>query len=65
METWDDVKAFWDYLVFFPYDDEPDYDGVHDGGIKGIRDDAPEQAKKAFEEWQKTQDELKSRHIKD
>ncbi|MCI5592495.1 MAG: hypothetical protein PUG56_02020 [Ruminococcus sp.] len=37
---------FWDYLVFSPYEDELNYDGIHDGGIKGIKEDAPDWAKK-------------------
>lgn len=52
MQNWDDVKAFWDYLDFYPEEDEEGFDGIHDGGIKGIRDDAPGEAKKAFAEYQ-------------
>lgn len=52
MQNWDDVKAFWDYLDFYPEEDEEGFDGIHDGGIKGIRDDAPDEAKKAFAEYQ-------------
>lgn len=45
-------RPIWDdYVIMYPYDDEPDYDGIHDGGIKGLRDDAPEEAKKAFDEY--------------
>jgi hypothetical protein len=39
---------FWDYLEFYPY---KDYDGVHDGGIKGISEKAPNEAKKSFREY--------------
>ncbi|MCD7847530.1 MAG: hypothetical protein LUG49_05840 [Oscillospiraceae bacterium] len=39
---------WWDYAIFYPYDDEPDYDGIHDGEIKGLRDDAPEEVKEEF-----------------
>lgn len=45
------LKKFWQYLVFYPESDEPDYDGEHDGGIKDIREDAPESAKKAYAEF--------------
>lgn len=55
MEVWDNVKAFWDYLEFYPEEDEPDYDGIHDGGIKGISNDAPEAAKDAYFEYVKRQ----------
>lgn len=44
------VKDFWDYLEFYAEEDEDGYDGVHDGGIKGIKPDAPENAKKAYQE---------------
>ena len=47
--------SFWNYLVFFPYEDEQGYDGVHDGGIKCIKDNAPEWAKKAYVEYLKEQ----------
>lgn len=59
MEAWDNVKAFWDYLEFYPEEDEPDYDGIHDGGIKGIREDAPKAAKEAYLEYVKQQGDAK------
>ena len=34
--------------------EEDGYDGIHFGGIKGIRSDAPESAKKAYAEWVKS-----------
>ena len=49
--SWDMVKDFHDYLEYYPCDDEEGYDGIHDGGIKGIRSDAPESAKKAYAEF--------------
>lgn len=64
MYAWDQVEAFWNYLEFYPYDDDPDYDGIHSGGIKGIKPDAPETAKVAFEEFQKMQEEAKRNHEK-
>lgn len=45
---------WWEYAIFYPEEDEPGYDGVHDGGIKGISDDAPDEAKKAFDEYMQT-----------
>lgn len=41
--------VWYEYAIYYPGSDEPEYDGIHDGGIKGIRDDAPEIAKKSFE----------------
>lgn len=55
--AWDEVKDFWDYLECYPFEGEPGYDGIHNGGIKGIAEDAPEQAKKAFVAYQ---EQLKS-----
>ena len=46
------MALFWDYLIFYPEEDEPGFDGVHYGGIKGINDEAPAQAKKAFAQYQ-------------
>jgi hypothetical protein len=64
MESDEKLKIFWDYLVFYPDEDEPNFDGVHYGGIKGIMDDAPDNAKKAFSEYQKDVEELLIRGIK-
>lgn len=60
----DDVKEFWHFLEFYPEEDEEGYDGVHDGGIKGIKDDAPDSAKKQFAEYQKKQVVAKENYIK-
>ena len=62
--SWDMVKDFWDYLECYPHEDEEDYDGIHDGGIKGIRSDAPDSAKKAYEEFKKIDDDAKAKGIK-
>lgn len=51
MISWDEVKDFWDYIEYYPESDEEGYDGEHDGGIKGVRDDAPEEAKKAYRKY--------------
>lgn len=48
------ASVFWKYLEFYPMDDEEGYDGVHDGGIKGIRSDAPLEAKVAYDEFLRT-----------
>lgn len=39
MENFEDVKKFFDYLI------------IDDDGWKGIKDDAPESAKKAYAEY--------------
>ena len=55
MEPYGKLAEFWKYIEFYPDEDEPDFDGVHYGGIKGISEDAPESARKAFAEYQKEQ----------
>lgn len=55
---------WWEYVIFYPREDEPDYDGVHDGGIKGLSVDAPEDVRKAFEQYLKEEAECKLRGIK-
>ena len=64
MHTWDEVGEFWEYLEFYPYDDDPNYDGIHSGGIKGLVADAPDTAKEAFKKFQKMEEEAKRNHIK-
>ncbi|MCD8042453.1 MAG: hypothetical protein LUH10_05255 [Tannerellaceae bacterium] len=57
-------ELFDKYIIFYPDEDEPDFDGVHYGGIKGTREDAPESAKKAFEEYQAELKEAEKNGIK-
>lgn len=52
MEDFEDVKKFFDYLI------------IDDDGWKGIRDDAPETAKKAYEEYMKKQKRFDDEGIK-
>ncbi len=59
MIAFNDVKDFWEYLIFYPYEDDEDYDGIHDGGIKGILEDAPNEAKQAFLQYKKRKQKLK------
>ena len=61
---YEEVKAFWEYLEFYPESDEEGYDGTHDGGIKGIREDAPSSAKEQFAEYQKKLATAKENGIK-
>ena len=55
MLDYNEVKAFWDYLEYYAEEDEEDYDGIHSGGVRGIRADAPETAKQAYKEYLKQQ----------
>ncbi len=57
-------RVFEEYLEYYPEADEEGYDGVHFGGIKGLRPDAPESAKKAYAEWVALQKEYERRGIK-
>lgn len=36
------------YLEYYPGPGEEGADGIHDGEIKGLREDAPEDAREAF-----------------
>ena len=62
--AWDEVKGFREYLEIYPMEDEPGYDGIHDGGIRGISDSAPDSAKKAYAEYEKKRSEWQTRGIK-
>ena len=59
------ILEFDEYLEFYPSSNEEGYDGIHDGGIKGLRDDAPESAKKAFQEYLNIENSLKRSPKKD
>lgn len=51
MENFEDVKKFFDYLI------------IDDDGWKGIRNDAPESAKKAYAEYiEKEKDKRRKGH---
>ena len=45
------VRSFWDYLGYYPDEDEPGFDGIHYGGIKGLRKDATESARKSYKRY--------------
>ena len=51
---WEGVPIFWDYIT-------------HDnhGAVNGVREDAPEEMKKAYDEWAKQRAEMKKLGIKD
>lgn len=42
-------ENFDDYVEYYPYEDEPGYDGKHDGGIKGLKPGAPKEVRDAYE----------------
>lgn len=56
MIQYEEVKEFWDYLEFYPEEDEEDFDGVHYGGIRGIKPDAPLEAMEAYQEYMNRRD---------
>lgn len=60
----DQTASFWDYLIYYPEEDEDDFDGIHYGGIKGIRDDAPAMAKKEFARFQEERERAAAHSIK-
>lgn len=64
MLKWKVFEDFWDYVEFYPESDEDGYDGIHDGGIKGLVKNAPESAKKAYENYCKIEEEAKKEHLK-
>lgn len=43
---------FKEYLEYYPREGEPGYDKKH-RGVKGISENAPEEAKKAYRDYQK------------
>lgn len=48
MIDYEQVKDFWDYIEYYPDEDEEGFDGVHYGGIKGLVENAPKKAQKAY-----------------
>lgn len=56
--------GFREYLIYYPEEDETDYDGVHSGGIKGICDDAPDEVKKEFEKFLNNQKVAKKKGLR-
>ncbi len=52
MENFEDVEKFFEYLI------------IDDDGWKGIRDDAPESAKKAYAEYIKKEEANAKKGIK-
>ncbi|MBO5409480.1 MAG: hypothetical protein J6A61_08815 [Clostridia bacterium] len=52
------------YIVCYPCSDEEGFDGIHDGGWKGVRDDAPDEAKQAFQKFLEEEKENLKNHVK-
>lgn len=57
------IPNWYDYAVFYPEEDEPDFDGVHYGGLKGVRDDAPQEIKDAYTQYLKDEAKAKDEGI--
>lgn len=55
---------FWKYLEYYPDEDEENFDGVHYGGIKGIKSDAPDHVKEEYKAWLKQQENNRQTLIK-
>lgn len=54
---------FEEYLLYYPEEDQPGFDGIHYGGIRGIRENAPESAKAKFAKYQKMVASLEKKGI--
>lgn len=59
-----EVEKFWDYLLFYPEEDEEGFDGIHFGGIKGIKSDVPGDIREAYENYMKFQKYCENEKIK-
>ena len=44
-----------DYVEYYPCKGEDGYDGTHNGGVKGLSKDAPEDAVKHYNEYKEAQ----------
>lgn len=53
------LNKFREYKIFYPDEDEPGFDGIHYGDFKCLSEDAPESARKAYEEYEKILEEVK------
>lgn len=57
-------SLFCDYLEYYPDEDSDDYDGIHNGGWKGVKKGAPPEAMVAFKEFQETYEGAMSQGMK-
>lgn len=62
--SYGELEKFWEYVLFYPDEDETFFDGVHYGGIRGLRKDAPAEAVEAYESYIKQQERNKEQGIK-
>ncbi len=58
------LAQFAQYMECYPYFDEPGYDGIHNGGWKCLKKNAPKKAKEAYEKYLKMEEEAKKKHLK-
>lgn len=54
--SYEAVDKFINYLEYYPEEGEEGYDGVHNGGWKGLREDAPEEARKQYADYMEMQE---------
>lgn len=57
----DRMALFRDYLIFYPEEDEEGFDGVHYGGVKNIKEEAPQSAKEEFAKYMKERKKAEER----
>jgi len=63
MISYDAIKDFDQYVEYYPAFDQPGYDGVHDGGIKGLKPGAPDKAVQAYAKYVEMIETAKNRGI--
>jgi len=44
-------RKFEDYIEHWPFPDQPGFDGIHYGGIKGLKPGAPDEAIQAYAKY--------------
>ena len=64
MIDYDTVKDFIDYVEYYPNEDEPGFDGVHYGGMKGLKSGVPESAVTAWNNYIEMEKEAEAQGIK-
>lgn len=62
--TYDAVVDCDEYAEFYPQEDEPGFDGIHYGGYKGLKPDAPESAVRAWNKYVAMVEEAEKQGIK-
>lgn len=64
MLDYDEVAGFINYVERYPMEDEPGYDGIHDGGFKGLKPGAPDSAVEAWAKYVAMEKEAEKQGIK-